>query len=98
MLNHPVEPLCGVGSQNESWRAKHRGVFINNRPKRLKKKKYFFALAGNSGRLTWVINAQQPQEQRYRVYTHSYQCVYSIVVCPDNGMAASIWNFKYAHS
>ena len=46
------------------------------------------SLAGNLGK------AQQPQEQRYPFLS---VCVQYIFLCPDNGVAASVWDFQSAH-
>ena len=46
------------------------------------------SLVGNSGGLTWVRH-----NSRKSSATHSYQCVYRIFVCPNNGMAARVWDF-----
>ena len=45
------------------------------------------SLAGNAARLTWVRHSSRKSS-----VTHSYQCVY-ICACPNNGMAASVWDF-----
>ena len=48
----------------------------------------FLSLMGTSGRLTWIRHSSRKISA-----IHSYQCVYSISVCPDNGMAASVLHF-----
>ena len=47
------------------------------------------SLAGNSGRLTWVIKAHQPQEQRYN---HSYQSVRDLCVSKQ-WFGCQFWGF-----